>query len=111
MKEAIIEIFESTKETVNNSLSTIYSKQDVFNIIESLKQKTLLVEHEKPEVNLDEIADAIVDVLDSTYHYELIDTSSAEFTIGYDNKVELQNVDLNSDQIATIIINKLSDIL
>lgn len=111
MNEQINLLFDTTKETVNSSLSTIYSKEDVLNIIESLKQKTLLIEDEKPEVNFDEIADVIVRALDSTYQYELIDTSSAEFTISYDNRIELENVDLNAEQIAALITEKLSTIL
>lgn len=111
MNEQINELFDTTKESINNALSTIYSKEDVLNIIESLKQKTLLIEDEKPEVNFDEIADAIVRALDSTPQYTLIDTSSAEFTISYDNRIELENVDLNTEQIATVITEKLTTIL
>ena len=111
MNEQINELFDTTKESVSSSLSTIYSKEDVLNIIESLKQKTLLVEDTKKAANFDEIADAIVKVLDSNYEYTLIDLSSAGFTIGYDNRIELENVDLNTEQIATIITEKLSTIL
>ena len=111
MNEQINELFDTTKETVNSSLSTIYSKEDVLNIIESLKQKTLLVEDTKKKINFDEIADVVVTALDRTPQYELIHASSAEFTIGYDNKIELECVDLNTEQIAIIITEKLTTIL
>lgn len=108
--------FELTKEQVNASLSCIYSKEDVLNIIESLKQKTLTAF----EDNINQLQaidkDALIDTFASMFEHELdrgdyVDMDSAEFSMSHDNRVELEFVNLLNDNIADTARDVLHKIL
>jgi hypothetical protein len=113
MYESKNEIFDNTKDLINSSLSTIYSKEDVINIIEKLKQKILLIKDDRPRIDLDEIeflVEKSLNRLESSPD-SLFDTGSAEFSIDFYNKIILEHVSLNTSEIAKAITNELSSIL
>ena len=108
--------FELTKEQVNASLSCIYSKEDVLNIIESLKQKTLTAF----EDNINHIQginkNELIDIFSSAFEHELgrgdyVDIDSAEFSMSHDNRVELEFVNLLSDDITDTARDVLHKVL
>lgn len=98
--------FELAKEQVDASLSGIYSKEDVLNIIESLKQKTLTA------INKDELIDAFA----SAFELQLdrggyVDMDSAEFSVNYENRIELEHVNILSDNITDTAKDMLNEVL
>ena len=108
--------FELTKEQVNASLSCIYSKEDVLNIIESLKQKTLTAFEDNINhlqgINKDEL----IDIFSSAFERELgrgdyIDMHSAEFFLNHNNQIELEQVNLLNDDIADTARDVLHKVL
>lgn len=96
--------FELTKEQVNTSLSCIYSKEDVLNIIESLKQKTLTAFEDNINQPQDINKDELIDIFAYALEHELdrsgyVDMDSAEFSLNYENRIELEHVNILTDDI------------
>ena len=89
-------------ETVQGSVSSIYSREDVIKIIN-------MIEDDEKVITEDQIAKVIENVID---HFErngerMIDHSSAEFTMGYDNRIELETVGLDLDYLRESLENNL----
>lgn len=108
--------FELTTEQVNASLSSVYSKEDVLNIIESLRQKTLTAFEDNINHLQDINKDALIDTFASMFEHELdrgdyVDMDSAEFSMSRDNCVELEFVNLLNDNIADTARNVLYKVL
>lgn len=102
--ESVNRTFELCKESIKLSPSSIFSTDDVTKLIEQVKQDVLnLIEEEK------ETSDSIAfkqDVLQAFRHElednrygEYVDQDSAEFNIGYNNIIELSNIDINVDEL------------
>jgi len=91
--------FENTKTTVKNSISSIFSKDDVIAILNSLETQ---LQNEQPSLDIDKVRfysklesliDNNIDNLDSG---DIIDFDSAELSLDYNNKVVIDVIDINS---------------
>ena len=76
-----------------NTLSTIYSKDDVLRMLNTIKQTDVDVDALITTLN-----NAIGQAIDDLSTEDLVDFSSAEFTLNY-NEVQLEDVRLNSTEI------------
>ena len=91
-------------ETVQSSVSSIYSREDVIKIIN-------MIEDER-KISVDQIQRAIDNTID---HLErngerMVDISSAEFTLNYDNRIELETVGLDLDYLRDSLENNFMDL-
>jgi hypothetical protein len=88
---------------VNECISSVFSKEDVIKLIEQIEETTL-----------DEqlIEDVLKEFNNKMYHIEddIVDYSSAEFHIGYDNKLELECVSIDRDLISDQLERVFKDI-
>lgn len=88
---------------VNECISSVFSKEDVIKLIEQIEETTL-----------DEqlIEDVLKGFNNKIYHIEddIIDYSSAEFSISYDNKLELECVSIDRDLIIDQLERVFKDI-
>jgi hypothetical protein len=88
-------------EALKNQMDSFYSLEQVIKIVES-------IESEETKVNnitltdIEEAIDKVIDTIDSG-RVDIIDKSSAEFEISYDNRIELQNVDVDTSEIRDIL--------
>jgi hypothetical protein len=95
---------ESVLQSVQNSVSSIFSKEDVINLINS-------VEGGGRVISVDDIQRAI----DQTVYWiennsdRLIDEDSAEFELDYNNRVTLSNVNLDVEEIREALENNFMD--
>ena len=86
---------------LKNQMDSFYSLEQVIKIIES-------IESEETKVNnitltdIEEHIDKVIDTIDSG-RVDIIDKSSAEFEISYDNRIELMNVDVDTSEIRDIL--------
>lgn len=108
--------FELVNEQVNTSLSCIYSKEDVLNIIEFLRQKTLTAFEDNINQPQAIDKDTLIDTFASMFEHELdrgdyVDIDSAEFLLSHDNRIELEFVNLLNDNIADTARDVLHKIL
>jgi hypothetical protein len=106
--ETINNLFDQEITKTVDAYPSIFSKDDVTNLLSSLRTQVLTeVSELKPtgsitEAQFLEFSADVVRQLDralSDGSIEVYDESSAEFSISYDNRVELENIDINTDNI------------
>jgi len=114
--ETINNVFDQQIEKIIDSFPTIYSKDDVVTLVSGLRTQVLTeVSELKPtggitEEKFNQFANDVENQLSRALNdgnIDVYDDSSAEFTINYDNRVELENIDINTDNI----IDELNSIL
>ena len=102
--KSIENTFELKRNAVIASPSSIFSKVDVITMLEELQAVVLnLIEEAKEEAKDIDLRENVlqqfrVELEDNRYG-EYIDHDSAEFNISYDNRIELSNIDIDTDEI------------
>lgn len=99
------EIFDNKIARIETEMTSIYSKEDVIKIITELQSNanSHLIENVEIQaaVPANKFAEFTSKVREKLYYYldsnEIVDLSSAEFEISYDNKIELTRVDIDLD--------------
>ena len=95
---------ELVLQSVQNSVSSIFSKEDVINLINSIEGGGRVI-------SVDDIQRAI----DQTVYWiennsdRLIDEDSAEFELDYNNRVTLSNVNIDVEEIREALENNFMD--
>lgn len=91
-------------QSVENSVSSIFSKEDVIKLINS-------VEGGGRVITVDQIQRAI----DKTISWiennsrDILDLDNAEFELSYDNRIELSDVAINTEEIREALENNFMD--
>jgi hypothetical protein len=94
---------QQTIETLQKQLPSFYSLEQVINIING-------IEDNNGTLN-DKLINTIVSNITSSLHNscELVNNDSAEFELDYDNRITLSNIDVDVDQIVSIIRDELNE--
>ena len=103
------DLFVAEIEKVTSDFPSVYSKDDVVVILNRLRNSVentgelapasfekIISKDQINELN-DTVTEKFLEYLDR--NHEIVDYESAEFIINYDNKVELENVNINTDNI------------
>ena len=95
---------ELVLQSVQNSVSSIFSKEDVINLINS-------VEAGGRKITTYDIGRAIDKTIDWIENNErdVLDLDSAEFEISYNNQLECTNVPINVEEIRNALENNFMD--
>jgi hypothetical protein len=82
---------------LKNQMDSFYSLEQVIKIIESIESEESNVRN----ITVTDIGHAIEKFIDRIEcgRIDVIDRDSAEFEIGYDNRIELGNVDVNLSEL------------
>lgn len=113
----MIKSIEDAVQRVKGSYPSIYSKDDVVNLLYELMSDldTEINDMLKPNVDFDDLRSKLRDAIDHKLNRisndNAIDFESAEFSINYDNRVELDNINLNVDNIVDEIDDTIEDVL
>jgi len=94
---------QQTIETLQKQLPSFYSLEQVINIISSIEDNNSTLNDDSIQMIIKKISRSLHDSND------LIDRDSAEFEIGYDNRIELSNVDVDIEYILDIVTEELND--
>ena len=114
--DKINDLFESEVLKVVEAFPSIYTKDDVVSLLTALRTQVLIeVSELKPTVGLteekfQEFASDVNLSLERSLcngNIEVYDTGSAEFSIDYDNRIQVENIDVLTDNIT----DELHDIL
>ena len=114
--EKINELFENELSGIIHAYPSIYTKDDVSELLSKLRTAVLTEAAElKPTAGLteeqfQEFSAAVTNSLEHKINrgeIEIYDTGSAEFSINYDNRIEVENIDVLTDNIT----EELEDIL
>jgi hypothetical protein len=114
--EKINELFELQVAIVIDAFPSVYTKDDVISLLTTLRTQVLTEAAELnpiesiTEEQFQEFASDVQNNLERSLcngQIEVYDTGSAEFSIGYDNKIQIENIDVLTDNIT----DELHDIL
>ena len=91
-------------QSIEGSVSSIFSREDVIKIIN-------MIEGEGRVVTVTEIGAAIDRLIGSLENNEdeIVDTDGIEFSINYDNRIEVDRVRINFDYIREALENNFMD--
>lgn len=91
--------------SIQNSVSSIFSKEDVINLINSIEESS------SKKISTYDIGRAIDKTIDWIENNErdILDLDSAEFEIQYNNQLECTNVPMNVDCIREALENNFMD--
>ena len=98
---------EEAKQKLNNGFGSIYSREDVINLLDSIE----MPQAQTPTANVDKILEVVKQsIRDHIYQFDtsdIVDYDSAEFEIEYGNKIELRNIDLELDNLRDGIVDSV----
>jgi hypothetical protein len=115
--EKIDQLFISEINRVLTTFPSIYSNNDVISLLENLKI-TIIDELSKTPPSDAIITDErLADFVGSVIHRldrhlcssDLVDLSSAEFSIDYGNQISLENIDIDTESITSELDDILND--
>ena len=100
---------ENAIASVQNSVSSIFSKEDVLFLINSIEEKKEEVKTTLSVDKLEELVKTITSEIEDQHDRgRLIDVDSAEFEL-YGNRIELSSVPLDLDAVEDIVREALTD--
>lgn len=96
---------ELVLQSVQSSVSSIFSKEDVINLINSIEEGS------SRKVTTDDIQRAIDQTISwiENNESEVVELDQAEFEISYNNQLECTNVPINVDEIREVLENNFMD--
>lgn len=94
---------QQTIETLQKQLPSFYSLEQVISIINGIEDNNNTLNDDSIQMIMKKISRLLHD------SSELVDRDSAEFEIGYNNQIELSNVDVDIDKILEIVEEELND--
>jgi hypothetical protein len=100
---------------VESQLGSVFTKQDVINLINRIElPKPAIALEVTPELKiqvLNEYEYAITRNVSRNCDEEIVDKDSAEFSIGYNNRIELDTICIDNDQIEYAIQGAFEEII
>ncbi len=95
---------ENAIASVQSSVSSIFSKEDVLNLINSIEGGRVVT-----VLEIQRGIDGVIEYLERETD-DVIDYTSAEFTIRYDSRIEVDSINLNFDLIRDALENNFMDL-
>jgi len=116
---------ETTVKRVQESPSSVFTKEDVLNLLKAMEAPeetkkelrevvpTTILKEVKEHIleglkqrALQNFREELEDAIDS----ELVDFDSAEFSLGYDRRLEVESIDVNKEEIIEILERVFDDL-
>jgi len=94
--------------SVKHSVSSIFTKDDVLKLIESIEQEQQTNQVYDLIKKLQDLQENISYRFQNLNSDEIVDYDSVEFSIGYNNRLEVEDVSLNVDNLTDIVIDSFS---
>jgi hypothetical protein len=99
---------QNVLEVVQNSVSSIFTKDDVLKLIESIEQEQQTNQVYDLIKKLQDLQENISYKFQNLCSDEVVDYDSVEFSIGYNNRIEVEDVSLNVDNLTDIVVDSFS---
>lgn len=94
---------------VTNCASSIFSKEDVINLINSVEESNSNLEAIVKK--LESLQESISYDVQNLSADEVVDYSSAEFSISCNNRLEIEDISLNVDRLNEIVENSIVNLI
>jgi len=101
---------ENVLEVVQNSVSSIFTKDDVLKLITSIEQEQTNQVYDLIK-RLQDLQEKISYDFQNLSSDEVVDLDSAEFNIGYNNRLEVEDISLNIDNLTDIVEDSFSSLI
>ena len=128
MKQEITKLIEQAlqdqKKDVDNSFPSIFSREDVKHQLEEFGYGLITIVMEMKEeksprsISLEgvqELSELLIKAINNKIERldssDVVDFDSAGFSIGYDNRVEIDTIDFNSNEIVDIVDITVDEVL
>ncbi len=95
-----------TIQKVEKSFPSLFSREDVIKLLTDLDAE-LAAEGPKLLIAKDALVDIFRQVFSEKDFSDIVDKDSAEMSMGYDNKVELDSVDIDEDELVSSAVDAL----
>lgn len=95
---------ELVLQSVQNSVSSIFSKEDVINLINSVEGGGRVITTN----DIERAIDRVIYSLERNTE-DVVDYTSVEFNISYDNRIEVESVGLNLEYVREALENNFMD--
>jgi len=95
---------ELVLQSVQNSVSSIFSKEDVINLINSVEGSSRVITTNDIQRAIDNTISWI-----ENNEREVLDLDNAEFEISYNNQLECTSVGINTNEIREALENNFMD--
>jgi hypothetical protein len=96
---------KNTIEQVSNSFPSLFSREDVIKLLNDLDAEM----QSSPQLLVEK--DALVDIFRQTFSEKdfrnVVDTDSIELSLSYNNKIEIENVPIDEDEIVGSAVDAL----
>lgn len=96
---------KNTIEQVSNSFPSLFSREDVIKLLTDLNAEM----QAGPQLVIEK--DALVDIFRQTFSEKdfdsIVDTDSIELSLSYNNKIEIENVPIDEDELVTFAVDAL----
>ena len=106
---------QQTIELLQKQLPSFYSQEQVIAIISDIKEEDNGLGKDQIDLLIKVVGDRVISCVEDVSTEDVVDLSSAEFAINYDNKLELESVDLDlgglCDKVRDAIENSITDYL
>ena len=96
----------NTINKVSDSFPSLFSREDVIKLLTDLDAE-LAAEGPKVLVKKDDLVDIFRQAFSEKDFSNIVDKDSAEMSMGYNNQVELDSVDLDEDELVGSAVDAL----
>jgi hypothetical protein len=100
---------QNSIEKVSNSFPSLFSREDVIKLLTDLNAE-IEKESPKPQIDFDVLATTFRQVLSEKNWDGVVDSDEIEFSLSYDNRIEVDNVPIDEDFLIEEAVNALQGV-
>ena len=97
--------------SVKHSVSSIFTKDDVLNLISSIEQEEQTNPVYEMIKKLQDLQERITYNLQNLNSDEVVDYDSVEFSISYNNRIEVDGMNINVDNLTEIVEGRIGELI
>jgi hypothetical protein len=116
MKELVNNIFDKEITSALDGFPSVYSKDDLICVVNRIRLEINELEQPKPEIDKEALSVIFQEVICQFTRQlerndnEYIDYANAEFSINYNNTVEVENIDIITENVTESLESILEDV-
>ena len=97
--------------SVKHSVSSIFTKDDVLNLISSIEQEEQTNPVYEMIKKLQDLQERITYNLQNLNSDDVVDYDSVEFSISYNNRIEVDGMNINVDNLTEIVEGRIGELI
>lgn len=123
--EQILKELSTSKSFVEKSFPSVYTKQDVFHLLDEFADRVSTyvfenVEEKKTSRSMslegvEELSELLIKTINNKIERldssDVVDYDSASFSIGYNNQVEIDSMEFNDNEITDVVEITIEEVL